>query len=65
MDDSFLLTDHMGLIVIQKVMESCYTMREDILSNIFAADKKPIESYYLQLNLRNEKYDIVNLLLWN
>ena len=46
MDDSFLLTDHIGLIMIQKVMESRYTMREDILSNIFATDKKPIVSYY-------------------
>ena len=31
-------------------------IREDIPSNLLATDKEPIESVYVELNLRNEKY---------
>ena len=31
-------------------------IREDILSNFLAKDKEPIDSLYVKLNLRNEKY---------
>ena len=31
-------------------------IREDIPSNLVATDKEPIESPYVELNLRNEKY---------
>ena len=30
--------------------------REDITSNLLATDKEPIESLYVELNLRNEQY---------
>ena len=31
-------------------------LREDVPSNLLAKDKEPIESLYVKLNLRNEKY---------
>ena len=31
-------------------------IREDIPSYIIATEKKPVESFYVELNLRNEKY---------
>ena len=36
-------------------MESCY-IREDVPLNLLATDKEPIESLYVELNQRNEKY---------
>ena len=42
-----------GLIMIWKVVESCYNIRENIASNLLATDKKPIESLYAELNLVN------------
>ena len=37
-----------GAIILHK--------REDITSNLLATDKEPIESLYVELNLRNEQY---------
>ena len=31
-------------------------IRENVPSNLLATDKEPIESLYVELNLRNEKY---------
>ena len=42
-----------GLIIIRKMVESCYTIRENIASNLLATDKKPIERLYAGLNLVN------------
>ena len=42
-----------GLIIIRKVVESCYYIRENIAWNLLATDKKPIESLYAGLNLVN------------
>ena len=48
-----VLVHLVGLIMIRKVVESCYNIKENIYSNLLATDKKPIESLYAELNLVN------------
>ena len=42
-----------GLVMIRKVVESCYNIREILLQTFLKHIKKPIESIFAELNIVN------------
>ena len=68
-DDSFPISQFIitGFSPLYKLDRSCHgvglilLVRKDIPSNLLAMDEEPIESFYIELNLRNSK----GLIIWS
>ena len=48
--------DHLDLVVIATEVVLCYFIREDIPAKLIFTEVSPIEGFYVEINLRKQKW---------